>query len=169
MRVAGYFLFACMTVLMLSCKNDSEDLVSEVGKWNITDVKYYYDGKLLDYKEFVIDVWPTSHRAERFGFVSQGGFILNDDGTGKAFGNGEFWTDEYDLTYTKEGRTVRISISSKGRQVTSELKLDNKNLKNSIIESDIYGWAPDDSEEVYGADGNGTHTLEIVQIYTKQK
>ena len=155
-----------------SCNNDSEDnkeLFSEEGTWNLSDVEYYYDGELLDYKDFEIDIWPTSKRVDRCGYVSHGGFVLNGDGTGKAFGLGEFGTNEFDLTYTKDGKIIRISIENKGIVVTAELKYENNRLKNSSVESDVYGWAPDGSEEVCGADGNGTHSLEIIQIYTKKQ
>ena len=155
-----------------SCKNDSDDnkeLFSEEGTWNLSDVEYYYDGELLDYKDFEIDIWPTSRREDRCGYVSHGGFVLNGDGTGKAFGLGEFGTNEFELTYTKDGKIIRISIENKGIVVTAELKYENNRLKNSSVESDVYGWAPDGSEEVCGADGNGTHSLEIIQIYTKKQ
>ncbi|MBO7416853.1 MAG: hypothetical protein J6U22_09805 [Bacteroidaceae bacterium] len=153
-----------------SCREEEEsEYVSEIGTWNLSDVEYYYDGKFLDYKDFEIDIWPTSRREERCGYVSHGGFILNGDGTGKAFGLGEFGTNEFELTYTKDGQIIHINIENKGIVVTAELKYENNRLRNSSVESDIYGWAPDGSEEVCGADGNGTHSLEIIQIYTKKQ
>jgi len=157
-----------------SCKDDSDEkseLISEVGTWSISDVDYYYDEKILDYKESEIRVWPTSRRGDCFVFVSQSneGLILNGDGTGKFFGSGEFGTDEYDLTYTKDGKKIRISIVIKGRTVNIEVILENDKLKITHVESDIYGWSPYNSEDVYGADGNGTHTLTIVQFFTKQQ
>ena len=153
-----------------SCREEEEsEYVSEIGTWNLSDVEYYYDGKFLDYKDFEIDIWPTSRREERCGYLSHGGFILNGDGTGKAFGLGEFGTNEFELTYTKDGQIIHINIENKGIVVTAELKYENNRLRNSSVESDIYGWAPDGSEEVCGADGNGTHSLEIIQIYTKKQ
>ena len=155
-----------------SCKNDSDEeteLVSEVGIWNLTDVEYYYDGTLLDYKDFTIGVWPTSRKSDCTFYVSHGGFILNGDGTGKAFGLGEFETDEFDITYTKEGKKIRISLMNNGREVTCELIFENNQLRNSSENADIYGWSPDRAEEVSGADGNHTHKLETIQIYTKKK
>ena len=86
-----------------SCREEEEsEYVSEIGTWNLSDVEYYYDGKFLDYKDFEIDIWPTSRREERCGYVSHGGFILNGDGTGKAFGLGEFGTNEFELTVTTQ-------------------------------------------------------------------
>ena len=169
-----YFLYLLLITPLVfnSCKKDSEEeaaLVTEVGTWNLSDVEYYYDGKLLDYKEFTIGVWPTSQRSDCTFFVSQGGFILNEDGTGKAFGLGEFGTDEFDMTYTKEGKKIRISFMNNGREITGELIFENNQLRNSSVDSDIYGWSPDNAEEVSGADGNGTHNLKTVQIYTKQQ
>lgn len=164
-------LLLIIPFVLNSCKKDSEEnagSVSEVGTWNISDVEYYYDGKLLDYKDFEITIWPTSQRWDCGVFVSQGGFVLNGDGTGKVFGMGEFGTDEFDLTYTKEGNIIRVSIKNKGVDVTADLKLENNKLKNSCVDSEIYGWGPEDSDEVFGADGNATHILETVQIYTKR-
>ncbi len=153
-----------------SCREEEEsEYVSEIGTWNLTDVEYYYDGKLLDYKDFTIGVWPTSRRIDCIFYVSHGGFILNEDGTGKAFGLGEFETDEFDITYKKDGNIIRISFMNNGREVTGELIFENKQLRSSGEHSDIYGWSPDKSDEVRGADGNGTHNLEIIQIYTKKQ
>lgn len=166
------YLLLITPLVFNSCKKDSEEeaaLVTEVGTWNLSDVEYYYDGKLLDYKEFEIGVWRSSQRGDCTFFVSHGGFILNEDGTGKAFGLGEFGTDEFDFTYTKEGKTIRVSFEDEGIQYTGELTFENNKLINSYVESDIYGWSPEDSDDVCGSDGNRTHNLKTVQIYSKKK
>ena len=153
-----------------SCRKDSdekEEMISEVGTWSLSDVEYYFDGNLLDYKEHEIDIWTTCQREDHWTYVSHGGFILNGDGTGKAFGLGEFGTDEFDLTYTKEGNDIHIELNYNGNAVSAMLKLEKKRLIMERMESDIYGWALNNSDEVCGNDGKCTHSLLILQIYTK--
>lgn len=161
-------------ILLNSCKKDSDEkneLISEVGTWNLSDVEYYYDGKLLDYKGFEIEIWPTQNSADCYIFVCRGDFTLNGDGTGKAFGIGEFKKDELDITYTREGNRILVSlVNNNGVSVTLDVELKKgKMVVYGVNTTNIYGWAPYKSDEVSGSDGKCTHTLRVSQIYIKQE
>lgn len=164
-------LLLIIPFVLNSCNKDSEDYV-EIRTWIFSEVEYYYDGTLLDYRDSVIGIWPTNEEMDHYYLVSHGGFTFNEDGTGKAFGLGEFEQDEYGLTYTINDDSVSVSLTNNNDvPVTVKMKLEDNKMIARGLHSDIYGWSMngDNPEKIRGADGNCNHTLETVQIYTRKK
>lgn len=164
--LAASMVAACL--LFVSCdKSEKEVFVSEIGQWEYSSSEYYYDGQRLDYDGSVIGIWKSESDVTYL--VSHGGLSFNENGTGLAFGLGEFDNDEYAYTYTRTGNKLSLRIPMKGTQVTREMEIHKGRLTMTDTMDDVYGWSQDHAESALGADGEKTHKLKVVDYYIQKQ
>lgn len=170
-------VFAGMLALMPSCKNDSDEetvMISEVGTWTLSDVEYYYDGKLLDYKGFEIGIWPSLDEYEYTIFVPERMYVFNKDGKGIVVVEGENGDVELSFNYTRRENRINIEFEKTIHIPNPKFEISKEKFTRSFTVDSLYGWSrnikdEDIERETNGVDGNSSHKLDIVHIFSPKK